>query len=214
MKYKYLNEWADNRLINLEIKGLQKYQDQYLITFFKSEWQLQISLNQGNAFMFITEKEMLPWEEARNLNLFIQIMNKSIIKSVALSKLDRIYFLEIEKRDIYNETKEYTFICEFGANFENLIICEKINNKLIIIDSLKKFSFADNNQRQIIPKMEWQASQTSFTPQTEKVVFPVDIIDGKIQEGTKSGFDNINDLLEKIYYDVIISKKMDQLKLQ
>ncbi len=212
MKYKYLNEWADNRLINLEIKGLQKYQDQYLITFFKSEWQLQISLNQGNAFMFITEKEMLPWEEARNLNLFIQIMNKSIIKSVALSKLDRIYFLEIEKRDIYNETKEYTFICEFGANFENLIICEKINNKLIIIDSLKKFSFADNNQRQIIPKMEWQASQTSFTPQTEKVVFPVDIIDGKIQEGTKSGFDNINDLLEKIYYDVIISKKMDQLK--
>jgi len=212
MKYRYLKEWGCESLINLEVKSLQKYQDQYLITFFKTKSNLQISLNQGNSFMFRTERELLPWEESKNLKLFNQIMNKSIIKSIKLAATDRIYFVELEKTDIYNETKSFVLVCEFAANFENLIICENINNELIIIESLKKFSFAENSQRQIIPKMTWQPPSTSFTPHTAKVEFPVDVVNGKIQEGLESGFDNLNDLFEKIYYETIITKKMLGLK--
>lgn len=212
MKYKYLKEWTNNKLTNYEIKSLQRYQDQYLLTFFKNKEKLQISLNQGNSFMFITENELLPWEEDKGLNLFNQNMNKATILSLRMLPDDRIFTLELEKTDIYNETKNYSLICEFAANFENLILCENINNKLIIIDSLKKFSFAENNQRQIIPKMEWQAPVTNFEARDEKVAYPVDIVAGKIVEGLEAGFDNINDLFEKLYYEGIIVKKVLDLK--
>jgi predicted ribosome quality control (RQC) complex YloA/Tae2 family protein len=103
-------------------------------------------------------------------------------------------------------------VCEFAANFENLIICENINDKLIILDSLKKFSFADNNQRQIIPKMEWQAPITNFVPNTEDIADFVDIVDGKIVEGLETGLGSLNELFEKLYYEGIISKKSAELK--
>lgn len=212
MKYKYLKEWDTGRLINLEIKSLLKYQDQYLLTFFKTKLSLQISLNQGNSFMFVTDNDMLAWEEERSLNLFNQNMNKARIVSLELLTEDRIYMMDIEKTDIYNEAKKYVLICELAANFENLILCDNSKEKPIIIDSLKKFSFAENNQRQILPKMEWQAPITNFTPQTEKVQYMVDIVSGKIAEGLNSGFTNMNDLFEKFYYETIINKKMTSLK--
>ncbi len=212
MKYKYLKELNNNKLIGLEIKSLQKYQDQYLLTFFKTKVKLQISLNQGNSFIFSTDNDLLPWVEEKNLNLFNQNMNKAMISSLEILEGDRIFLIKMEKTDIYNETKKLVLICEFAANFENIILCENINEKLIIIDSLKKFSFAENNQRQIIPKMEWQAPITNFTPQTDKVEYPIDIIEGKITEGLESGFDNINDLFESFYYNGIITKKSKELK--
>ena len=212
MKYKYLKEWESTGLINFEIKSLLKYQDQYLLSFFKTKNRLQISLNQGNSFMFVTDNEMLPWEEDRSLNLFNQNINKATIMSLELLDEDRIYMIELKKKDIYNETKKFMLICEFAANFENLILCENDDNNHIIIDSLKKFSFAENNQRQIIPKMEWQAPITNFTPQAEKVEYKVDIVAGKIVEKLESGFDNINDVFEKLYYDAIITRKMTGLK--
>ena len=155
MKYKYLKKWYCEELENLEIKTFQKYQDQYLITFFKTKLSLQLSLNQGNAFLFCTENDLLPAQEERSLNLFNQILNKSILQTVNLLEGDRIFLINLKKRDIYNETKEYVLICECAANFENLLICEKNGEELVIIDCLKKFSFADNNQRQILPKMAW-----------------------------------------------------------
>ena len=212
MKYKYLKEWSDERLINLEIKSLQKYQDQYFLVFFKTDLKLQISLNQGNSFMFSTENDILPREEEKNLNIFNQNINKSVITSIEMLSNDRIFIIEMKKKDIYNEIKKYSLICEFAANFENLILCESINNKLIILDSLKKFSFAENNQRQIIPKMEWQAPITNFIPQMDKIEYYLDIVDGKVEEGLNNGFANINDLLEKFYYEGIITKKMLELK--
>lgn len=212
MKYKYLKKWYCEELMNLEIKSFQKYQDQYLITFFKTKLTLQISLNQGNAFLFCTENDILPAQEERSLNLFNQILNKSILQTVNLLEGDRIFLLNLKKRDIYNETKEYVFICECAANFENLIICEKIEEELIIIDSLKKFSFADNNQRQILPKMAWQAPVTDFVPHAGEVAYKVDIVGGKITEGLNSGFDNINSLFEEFYYNTILNRKKDQLQ--
>lgn len=212
MKYKYLNKWDNDKLVNLEIKSLQKYQDQYLLTFFKTTLRLQISLNQGNSFMFSTENDLLPWEEERSLNIFNQNINKSYISSLEILSGDRIYMIKMEKRDIYNEVKKFVLICEFAANFENLILCEDVADKLIIIDSLKKFSFADNNQRQIIPKMEWQAPVTNFIPQTGEIELFTDVIEGKIVEGLETGFDNINDLFEKLYYEGIITRKMNGLK--
>ena len=212
MKYKYLKEWESTEAVNLKIKGLLKYQDQYLITFFKNRINLQISLNQGNSFLFYTDNDLLPWVEEKSLNLFNQILNKATLVAIKLLSQDRIYFLDIEKTDIYNETKKYTLICELGANFENIVLCENSDDKRIIIDSLKRFSFADNNQRQIIPKMEWHQPVTSFTPQNDKVEYFIDIVGGKIVEGLSSGLDNINDLLEKFYYSTIITKKMLTLK--
>lgn len=212
MKYKYLKEWTGDSLINLEIKTLQKYQDQYLLTFFKSKESLQISLNQGNSFMFTTEIDMLPWSEEKSLTLFNNILKKSRIISIDLMSDDRIYIINLEKRDIYNETKQLSLICEFAANFENLIVCEKTRKSLVIIDSLKKFSFAENNQRQILPKMEWLAPANDFTPDKEKVIYDLAIESGKIIEGQNNAYQDINDLFESLYYDYIIGKKIEILK--
>ncbi len=212
MKYQYLQEWNPSALINLEIKSMQRYHDQYLINFFKSKKTLQISLNQGNAFMFVTDNDMLPWEDDRNLSLFNHTLNKGIIKSVSLMADDRIYKLNIDKTDIYNEKKCYTLICEFGANFENLVLCQEVEKKLMIIDSLKKFSFADNNQRQIIPKMEWFPPLNNFQAIKEDVLYNIVIKDGKFQENQESGFNDMNSLFESFYYDYIISKKSQSIK--
>lgn len=212
MKYKYLKEWYCKELIDLEIKSFQKYQDQYLITFFKSKLSLQISLNQGNAFMFCTDNDTLPAQEERSLSIFNHLLNRSRLQSISLLEGDRIFLIELRKRDIYNEIKDYVLICECAANFENLIICEREGDDLIIVDCLKKFSFAENNQRQILPKMVWQAPQTSFIPQTGEIAYKVDIIDGKITEGLDSGFDNMNSLFEEFYYNTILNRKKEQLQ--
>ncbi len=212
MKYKYLKEWDGSSLINYEIKSLQRYHDQYLITFFKSENRLQISLNQGNSFMFITDNDLLPWSEDKNLLIFNQHLNKGRIKAIELMPNDRIYLIKIEKTDIFNETNSYSLICELGANFENILLCQNIDDKPIILDSLKKFSFADNNQRQIIPKMEWMPPANNFHAQAEEVEYKVNIVNGKIKEKQDSGFNDINSLFEAYYYNVIISKKKDSIK--
>lgn len=212
MKYKYLKEWNGASLIDFEIKSMQRFHDQYILTFFKNKNRLQISLNQGNSFMFFTDNDLLPWAEDRNLTIFNQVLNKGIIKSIELMASDRIYLINIEKTDIYNETKSYVLVCELAANFENIILCQRLEEKLIIIDSLKKFSFADNNQRQIIPKMEWMPPANNFKPEEDKVHYKISINKGKIQENENQGFSDINSLFESLYYQEIISKKIANLK--
>ncbi len=209
MKYKYLHAWSKRiQLKDKEVKKITRFQDQYLITFFKENEGLQISLNQGNSFMFVTDNDYLPFEEDKHLNIFEQNLKKSRLVQVSIMDNDRIYMLEFIKKDIYNEVKKYVLILEFAAGFENIILTEKQGNELIIKEALKKFSFAENNQRQILAKMEWKAPITDFKADKSDVDLSLSIDDkGRINEDKDSEYSDVNVLFETLYYDYILKKK-------
>ncbi|OQY36970.1 MAG: hypothetical protein B6226_05765, partial [Candidatus Cloacimonetes bacterium 4572_65] len=213
MKYKYLKEWDRiNSFANREVKSILKFQDQYILTFFKDSTQLQISLNQGNAFIFTTKERSLPFQAEKSLNLFEHHLKRAVLKSCTISEEDRIVFLELSKVDIYNERSNYTLIIELAAGFENIILTKHQNEKLIIVEALRKFSFAENAQRQILPKMEYAQPQTSFSAIKEEITYPINSREGKIIEGADDGFDEINALFEQLYYKDILTAKQNSIK--
>jgi predicted ribosome quality control (RQC) complex YloA/Tae2 family protein len=214
MKYKYLHSWVENtNFLKREIKSIKRFQDQYQIIFFKEEQKLQISLNQGNAFLFLTSKDELPFKQEANLNLFEHSLKRSFIKDIRIADNDRIVFIDLVKKDIYNEKSNYTLIIELAAKFENIILTEEQNKKLIIKEALKKFSFAENNQRQILPKMEWAAPQTDFQAIRDQVIFPLAVNkNNQIVEDVTDGISDMNLFCEELYYTHILNKKCNDLK--
>lgn len=212
MKYKFLNEWKPREVIGREITSITRFQDQYFLLFYKTKTKLQISLNQGNAFIFETKNDILPTQKDGSVNLFFQLLNKAKLSSIEIDDSDRIMYLSFEKKNIYNEVKRYRLIIELAAGFENIVLCQLDNGKAIIYEALRKFSFAENAQRQILPKMEWAAPQTNFVVDDSEIKYPLGIAKNKVYEAAETGYSDINSLFEALYYEAIFHKKLTDLR--
>lgn len=91
---------------------------------------------------------------------------------IGIADNDRIVSFGFELTDIYQQRQDYVLIAEFIPPRPNLILALR-DRDLTIVDALEKYSYADNPQRQILPRLPYQAPQTSFVPDKTELSLPL-----------------------------------------
>ncbi|MFO7896839.1 MAG: NFACT RNA binding domain-containing protein [Candidatus Cloacimonadales bacterium] len=208
MKYKYLAAWsAEYAKANLVFKDIERFEDQYRLLFRKQKKYLQINFASEDSFCFFSDKQILPWKKANELSNIQVHLSSARFTGARISEADRIIFLHFEKIDIYNQRQKYSLIVELIPRYQNLILIDKEQQ---IVDCKKKISFAENRHRQILPSLQYAAPPVTYQNADEAVIFPLQLQSKQILEAADSGFDNLNSLLEELYYHKIFSERTEQ----
>lgn len=213
MEYKYLKKWCDEQDFgNLVFSSIGKYQDQYAIFFRKNKTYLQISLASENCFCFFTDVKQFYFQEEGEINHLSYQLKGSKLKQIYMQNNDRIIAFDFEKIDISGNNQILTLILELIPHFENIILTEKQGeNKLLILNSLRKFSLAENPQRQILPQIIYESPKSLYQNKLEPVVYPLSYNNiGRIIEETKESenFPDLNSLFYSLFYDHILEKRI------
>lgn len=170
MKYAYLKEWTRTaNLTGLQVEHLHIYGTVVYIGF-KQGKELVLNLSSRDAYPFVRQRgrgavEGQMWNQ----------LNSSVLQSIDMASNDRIMYLRFSRKDIYQELSEMVLIAEFSPPRPNLILARPVGDELIIVDALKKYSLADNPQRQVLPKLAYQAPHTAFQAQEEVIVYPLQL---------------------------------------
>ncbi len=218
MHYNYLNQWMlENHTTDLLFKDFEKYEDQYLITFKNDKTALQICFSSFDQFIFFNrEYDQYPFERTGDLTIMSAHLNHSKMSDMVLNETDRIICLHFEKYNIYNTLEKLVLIIEIIPKYNNLILCRLKDDQLIILDSLKKFSFADNQSRQILPGVEYKKPETSYLTTNIPLNYPLFIKNMKIHTEANEGevFHDINSLFTSLYYEQILNHRLISIKNQ
>ncbi len=214
MQYRFLAKWTkENSKQNLIFHVLERFEGQYIIRFRKQKTVLQINLSASGCCCFFTEKKLLPFKEKRELSNFNDHLKNAKLNAISISEKDRIILLDFFIIDIYNQKKSYKLVLELIPRYQNIIL---LKDK-IIIDCIKKISFAENRHRQLLPGVKYNPPPSDYEIQTSKVKYPVTVtskLEIKETNDKFSGFLNMNTVFEELYYKGIFKKRNDQLRRQ
>jgi len=211
MQYKYLAQFAREEINpGLFYRSVKRWRDQYAIIFNDGKY-LQVSLMQQDPLCFFTDKDIIEWGPAPELAMMDQHLNRAKLDRISISDSDRIIILQFSKPDPFQGRQQFTLILELIPQFGNIILVRNENDKQIIIDCAKKISLAENRQRQILPVVEYEPPPAGFVNEKSEISFPLDFAENmKVVEEAEAGFQNINDLLEALYYEGWLQKLSDQ----
>jgi len=218
MHYNYLKNWVlENKKTGLAFKDIMKFEDQYLLMFKNSKESLQICFSSSDQFLFFTDSyEEFQYEKEGELISFFTHLNHSKLNQISIDDHDRIITLHFEKYNIYNTLDQIELIIEIIPKYQNIILCKEKDGKWVILDSLKKISFAENNSRQILPGLEYQKPDTSYVTQELIFDYPLFIHQTKItqESDNANAFYEMNKLFHSLYYDHILEKSLNAVKRQ
>jgi predicted ribosome quality control (RQC) complex YloA/Tae2 family protein len=217
MEYKYLAAWVEqNKQKDLIFQELVKFRDQYAVKFKKTGTFLQINLASEDSFCFFSSDDRIPFRSERSLNKFNHILYGSRLNNISITENDRILFAEFTYLDLENKIKEYLLVIELIPRFLNFIILDKKSKKdLLIIDSLRKFSFAENPARQILPNQSYELPTSSYENIKEKIKIPLVFNrSGKIEYSgsLKEGYLSVNTLFNDLFYELILENRNKRLQ--
>ncbi|MDP8232613.1 MAG: NFACT RNA binding domain-containing protein [Candidatus Zophobacter franzmannii] len=209
MEWKYLNNWVQNvSLPQSGLKSILAFEDQYQISFKNNKTMLQVSLNQKDCFPFLTKDDSLPFDTDSKINNISQMLGSARIDKVELEANDRIIKLWFKKRDIYNQTTTYALVLELIPRFQNIILCRFVDDELIIAEALRKFSFAENNQRQILLNIPYVTPETTYKVADREITLPLKIdTDSYKWEGSDT-----NNMFENLFHEVELKKRLNERK--
>ncbi len=211
MKWIYLKKWIDSITIpETGLESISGFEDQYLISFKKQQSKIQINLNQRDCFPFITKRDELPFKSDFKINNISQMLSSARLSEISLADDDRIMMFHFLKRDIYNQTTHYVLVVELIPRFQNIVLCRKEENKLIIAEALRKFSLAENSQRQILLNIEYMLPETDFKVNKDDDCSDYSILTDEYKWSGSS----INEWFENLFYEVELSKRLGHLKKQ
>mgnify|MGYP006278681865 FL=1 len=217
MKYKYLKEWAENQKIkHLKFQHIHRFEEQFLVYFRNTKEYLHINLSSQASFCFFSKQKNELKDLSCVYNNFEEELNGTILQNVSILNEDRIIKLDFDKINIYNQKENYSLIIELIPRYQNLILIENKPDKMQIIESWKKISFAENTHRQILPGVKYEYPPSDYVNKPEQVQYPLfyNSDNCKIVEKAEKGFERINDLFESIYYDCLIEKEKNRLRNQ
>ncbi|HPR17944.1 MAG TPA: NFACT RNA binding domain-containing protein [Candidatus Cloacimonadota bacterium] len=208
MQYEFLAKWVkENPIDNLIVQSIQRFEDQYVINFLRRKERLQICLA-DESFCFFTTRRDLSFTSRKELHLFDQKLADARLQELHISDDDRIIFCKFGLIDVFNQHQEYTLILELIPRYQNIILIQ--NN--LIVDCLKKVSFAENTQRQILPGLIYSPPPSGFKVVKKAVVYPLKINEKlKLIPAESGGFERINAAFEALYYDGFLIKRKEQL---
>lgn len=118
-----------------------------------------VILAASEAFAFHSAGFQPPDEEHKTWEQLIH----AILTQAEIDPNDRVIRFHFEQTDIYQQKITYQLIAELTSPKPNLILARGTDT-LVIVDALRKYSYADNPQRQVLPKLPYQPAQTSYRP--------------------------------------------------
>ena len=214
MQYRFLAEWTkENSEQDLIFQVLERFEDQYIIRFRKQRKVLQINLSSSDCFCFFTENKLLPFKETKELSNFKDHLKNAKLNTISISEQDRIILLDFSIIDIYNQNISYKLALELIPRYQNIIL---LKDK-IIIDCIKKISYAENRHRQLLPGVEYISPPSDYEIQTFEVKYPITVSSKLTIEETNdkvSGFSEMSAAFDELYYKGIFKKRNDQLRKQ
>ncbi|MDY0151050.1 MAG: NFACT RNA binding domain-containing protein [Candidatus Cloacimonas sp.] len=192
MKYAYLQAWVKelgDYAATVETCYLTATQ---MILSLKGGAKLCFVLLSQDAFLYLDEAHL---DLAGAKNIWPSIKNAAI-EQITLADNDRILSIKLSHRDIYQQVAQYVIVAELMPPQPNLILC---NGNMVIIDALRKYTFADNPQRQVLAGLTYLPPKTSFTPDAEPLSAPY-----------PDGAQNCNDYFRARYNTVLqVQSKVD-----
>ena len=165
MKYSYLKQWTQEMIGYQAVIESVLLFPELLVLQTKDKKALCIVLSKRDAFIFLQDNFHPPQEGKK----IWQKLNNCHLTGISLAENDRLAYLELQQRDIYQQNKKYFLIAELMPPQPNAILTD---SELHILDALHKYSYADNPQRQILPGLVYTAPKTSFQPILEEVKSP------------------------------------------
>lgn len=165
VNYAYLQAWVnESGSFEAAVECCYLLGGQVIICL-KGGLKLCFVLLNRDAFLYL-DRTHLNLEGA--ISIWPMLRNAQI-DGLALDASDRIIRIQLSHRDIYQQVARFILIAEMMPPQPNLILCYQ---NLSIIDSFKKYSFADNPMRQVLPGMPYQPPKTSFSPDTQSLQPP------------------------------------------
>lgn len=216
MEYRFLKQIVSEigpELLNAKTETLVRYEDQYLLVLKGKKRDLRICLDQRESFLYCTRKPELPFEEHSGLDLINQSIRQSRITGLGIDPGDRIVRLHLHKMDIYNQRIDQSLILELIPGHPNMILCRKEGNRLIVTDAIRKYSLADNPQRQILPGQPYVPPDTDFQPVTKDCEPPYQM-DALGYAGNTGSYPSMNELLQALFRDIILTRRVENLRQQ
>ncbi len=195
MQYTHLAAWVrETGEIRSSLEACYIIEDR-LILLLKGGQKLCFVLSSADSFAYLSN-EHLALDAAK---LMFQGIKNAQLAGLEINGSDRIIYLNLLFRDIYQQQTEYVIVAEMMPPQANVILCQKKGAKLNIIDAVRKYSYADNPQRQVLPGLEYTAPKTAFTPESMIEMPPV-----------PQGFTDWNTYLRKHYEDDIRNRGIEQ----
>lgn len=187
MKYLLLKRWVQENSRQKQIIHKIILSGKDCIFKFKSGLLLVCHFQTSNPFPFYTSESQQIVEQKAEI---WQNLMQSELYLTEIADNDRIIKFKIRSQDIYQDKTEFVLVFECMPPKGNLILCRWENDKLLIIDALVKYTYAENPQRQILPGLLYEPPHTSFVF-TEEYTSDASL---KMIIGSKEVlFDNTND---------------------
>jgi predicted ribosome quality control (RQC) complex YloA/Tae2 family protein len=162
--------WAvSSGVENLQVENARKTDDGAIL-----------GLSGGSELVFVLKgREAFAYTRcaspAVGSEIWPNLKHAKIVK-LAMDPLDRILHIHLWNRDIYQQIRDYRLIAEFTPPKPNLIIARDEDGRSIIEDALHKYGLADNPQRQVLPRLEYQPPTTGFSVEEEDIRFPLEVV--------------------------------------
>ncbi|MCB5284928.1 MAG: NFACT RNA binding domain-containing protein [Candidatus Cloacimonetes bacterium] len=162
-----------------------------------------VLLAAADAFAF----HSLDFQPADNEVKIWDALTHAVLTGAEIDPADRIIRFRFTQTDIYQQNKVYLLIAEFTPPKPNLILALQ-NEELVIVDALRKYSYADNPQRQILPRLPYQPAKTSFQPILQEVSPPLRL--ESLKTGATLLCPSVNDYLANFYHHVFLAREEAQ----
>lgn len=199
MKYELLKAWIletkDDKLVVDKVN----YQDSELRLYFVNGMTLRFVRLENEFYPFLQYLRA----SSKQSSIWQQLEQMLWIKS-EIAEMDRILYLHFEYTDIYQQLRRLCLVAECILPQPNLILTKVVDDKLIILDAITKYSLADNPQRQVLPNLPYFPPLTSYKPVQAEVALPLSL--RKIDE-TISFCSTINEYFHKYYTDVLVPRR-------
>ncbi|HNX00406.1 MAG TPA: NFACT RNA binding domain-containing protein [Candidatus Cloacimonadota bacterium] len=217
MQYKYLKHWVNENssfLSHKIINGLEQFENQWCFLLFSEKRMLQVNLESKDPYVFITDKNELPFQIQKDSSILLKNIGGCKIGAIELDAKDRVLHIDLQKTDMYLDKLQLRLIIELIPSHPNIVLTRIQNDREIVIDAMRKFSLAENPHRQILPGSIYMPPPpiTDDIP-VESIQTPLEITPiGKIVTSAEGKFNDLNSLFESLYYEYHIPQKAQELR--
>lgn len=170
MKYYYLKAWEQELIQEPRAIEAVVFQPELLTISFKHGSKLYLVLSVRDAFPFFSSQYLA----AADARPWWPMLVNTQCQKITLAPGERILYIDIVHRDIYQQQVNYVIIAEFITPKPNLILAIRNAEQLKIHDAIHKYGYADNPQRQILPGLPYLPPQqhNSFPPELPPLPYP------------------------------------------
>lgn len=198
MKYSILQAWTEESGgTGLKVESVRSTGDLVRVRF-SSKRDLILVAGSRDAYPFWTQD----WEAGPEEESLWPQLTHAVLDSIEIAENDRVIRFSFDQTDIYQERRRYLIIAEFTPPKPNVILALQ-DDQLTVIDALRKYSYADNPARQILPRLPYQAAQTTFQAVRSELALPLILETGKA--GGTIECDSFNTYLQNHYQHVILA---------